>query len=93
VSEAAKVHEDWKQFVHDRNVRVARLFGTEDGERVLMELEEETIGLPIFRPAKVDVMKDIGPRDEALYAAWREGQNHLIRTIRDKIRLAESGKR
>lgn len=78
--------------VRARNMRAAKLFGSELGAQVLADLEGETLELPVFRPAKISAERDLGPKDEALYAAWREGQNHLVRMIREKIRLGQAQK-
>jgi len=69
------------------------VFATEQGKRVLEILRLETFEQAVFRHAR-DTKKGtqvFGPQDETLYAAWREGQNHLLRVILDRIECGRKG--
>jgi len=68
-----------KEFINvvELNRLYARVFNTEDGQKVLKHLRAITIEQPAFIPGEV-----------ASYGYCREGQNSLVREIEKRIERA-----
>ena len=79
------------------NRAFAQMAETASGQVVLRELRDVTLDIPVFRPAVLGTKEAVvagrepGPQDETLYAAWREGMNHLYRHILQRIELGKRG--
>jgi len=70
---------DHKEFINvvELNRLYARVFNTEDGQKVLRHLRAITIEQPTFIPGEV-----------SSYGYCREGQNSLVREIEKRIERA-----
>ncbi len=70
-----------------RNASWARLLGSGEGRQRLEELEALLIGQPTYR----ERANQEGPTEDALYMAFREGQNSLVRQIRKAVTRGQAG--
>lgn len=66
----------------DINILIARVFGTEDGQKVLTWLRNSYLEQPCWQPGA----------DSSL-GQWREGQNSVIRNLEARIRKAKNDDR
>jgi|GEM_PF-6087611 len=57
------------------------LLRTELGARWLRHLERRTIERPSYRTEQTPA--GLGPADDALFMAWRDGMNEVIRQLKD----------
>ena len=76
LDEQAVEHKEYIN-VTELNRLYARVFNTDDGQKVLKHLRAITIEQPAFIPG-----------EEASYGFCREGQNSLIREIEKRIERA-----
>ena len=63
----------------DLNILVARVFGTDNGKKVLEWLREVYLEQPCWQPGA-----------DASFGQWREGQNTVIRDIEARIRKSRN---
>jgi hypothetical protein len=76
LDEQAIEHKEYIN-VTELNRLYARVFNTEEGQKVLKHLRAITIEQPVFIPG-----------EEASYGFCREGQNSLVREIEKRIARA-----
>ncbi len=74
--------------MQQRNLLFAKVFTTPEGANVLRVLQASTLDAPVYASNKqIDA-----PSDDALYAAWRDGQNQLVRMIIGAVNDGREGK-
>lgn len=76
-AESAVIPRDQVQL--DINLLIARTFGTEEGQKVLAWLRDLYLEQPSWQPGA-----------DSSFAAWREGQNTVIRDIEARIKRAKN---
>lgn len=63
----------------DINLLIARTFGTEEGQKVLIWLRETFLEQPTWQPGAEDS-----------FGHWRSGQNTVIRELEARIKRAKN---